>query len=63
MLLKVVYIDDEPEICKAFEENVGYSSDIEVKTFVDPEVGLMSIKADPPDLNILGFKVAEDVRP
>jgi len=55
MPLKVVYIDDEPEICQIFIDN--FSSDsIEIKIYTDPILFLNEVENHELDLVILDYR-------
>jgi len=57
MRLKIVYIDDEPDLCQMFNDNFGGLSEVEIKTFVDPELALQAIEANRPDLIFLDYRL------
>ena len=58
MVLKVVYLDDEPDICEIFKANFE-SSEVSIKTFVDPLAAVRSIEADRPDLIFLDYRLPD----
>jgi DNA-binding response OmpR family regulator len=56
MSVKVVYIDDEPDMCTMFSDNFS-SERIHVHTFSNSVEGLNFIKNSPPDLVILDYSM------
>lgn len=54
--LKVVYLDDEPELCELFEDLFA-SADIEVKTFTDPVRAVEAVQRERPDLFFVDFRL------
>ena len=56
MLLNIVYLDDEPGLCQMFEDNFA-TDQISIRTFVQAEEALAFIKANPPDLVFLDFRL------
>lgn len=55
MQLKVYYIDDEKDLCLAFEDDFS-SEEIGVSTFSQFEKGIEAIKSNPPDLVFLDYR-------
>ncbi len=56
MRLKVVYVDDEEEICQLFTEYIE-SDDVEVRTFSNPDIAVQELNANPPDLVFLDYRL------
>lgn len=56
MPLKLVYIDDEIELCQIFQEFFT-SPEIDIKTFTSPDEAIQAIAAAPPDLVFLDFRL------
>jgi len=56
MLLKIIYIDDEPDLCEVFEDNFA-TDEIEVSAYSDVSLGLSSIQSDTPDLLFLDYRL------
>ncbi len=56
MQLRIVYLDDEPDLCINFKENFE-SPTIKIETFTDPQVAIQSINQNPPDLIFLDFRL------
>lgn len=48
-MLDVVYIDDEPALCRIFQRLLSRAG-IEVRTFTDPHEGLRFVNEQPPKL-------------
>ena len=69
MKLRVFYIDDEIELCDIFSE-LFVSDDVEIITFIDPQLAIISALQSPPDLvfidyrlhGVTGDKVALDMK-
>lgn len=57
MPLKIVYLDDEPDLCQIFEDGFGTMSGVEIQTFVDPEIALTAIEANLPDLIFVDYRL------
>lgn len=56
MLLKVVYLDDEPFLCENFVDCFS-SPEIEITTYTDPELAVQLIQANPPDVLFLDYRL------
>ena len=56
MPLKVVYIDDEIDLCEMFSEAFT-SANVHITTFMDPNVALSSMTKNPPDLIFIDFRL------
>jgi DNA-binding NtrC family response regulator len=56
MSLKLVYLDDEPDLCDIFMDMFS-ADDVEVRTFVDPVQAVQSITSEPPDLIFLDYRL------
>ena len=56
MSLKIVYLDDEVSLCEIFKDSFE-SSEVDIKTFSEPELALKHIKAHPPDLIFLDYRL------
>jgi DNA-binding response OmpR family regulator len=57
MSLKILYIDDEQDLCQMFEDNFGMSNDVTIDTFTDPEKGLSALPSIEPDLIFLDYRL------
>lgn len=58
MPLRLVYIDDEPQLCLLLKENLE-SENIIVETFTDWDEALKSIAANPPDFVFLDYRLKD----
>jgi DNA-binding response OmpR family regulator len=56
MPLKVIYLDDEPQLCEMFVDNFA-SDEVSVKTFTDPERAIVAINESVPDFAILDYRL------
>jgi DNA-binding response OmpR family regulator len=56
MQLKIVYLDDEPDLCEIFKDCFETES-ITIKTFIDPEQAVSEIKKIKPDLVLLDYRL------
>ncbi len=56
MALNIVYLDDELALCEIFKDSFE-SSSIIIKTFSDPLLAIADIKAHPPDLIFLDYRL------
>ncbi len=56
MPLKIVYVDDEPDLCEMFADLFN-SPDTLVTTFSDPELAITEIRKNPPDLIFLDYRL------
>lgn len=56
MSLKIVYIDDELDLCEIFDALFA-SETVSVRTFTEPQEGVQSIAADPPDVLFLDYRL------
>lgn len=55
-IIKVYYLDDEPELCEMFSDI--FSSDaIKVTTFSNPQVAIETIKKSPPDMFFVDYRL------
>ena len=58
MPLKIYYVDDEAAICENFAD--FYSSpDTEISTFCNAHEAIKAVRANPPDLIILDYRMPE----
>lgn len=56
MPLKIVYLDDEPDLCAIFSES--FSNDqVQITTFTDPDKCVQFVKSNPPDLIFLDYRL------
>ena len=55
--LTVYYLDDEIDLLEVFQE-IYASDDVVVKTFTNGETALASVRAAPPDLMVLDYRLA-----
>jgi len=62
MPLKVYYVDDEPSLLELFTELFA-TRDVEIKTFADPMQAVAAIRADPPDLVFLDYRLPKTSGP
>lgn len=58
MPLKIVYLDNEPQLCEMFVDNFA-SADVSVETFTDPEKAVAAINATIPDLVFLDYRLPQ----
>lgn len=56
MQLKVIYIDDEADLCELFVENFA-SDQISVNAFASVNEGVEAIKRNRPDLVVLDYRL------
>ncbi len=56
MSLKIIYLDDEPDLCECFSDEFA-SEKIEVTTFTDPKRAIAAALESPPDLIFLDFRL------
>jgi DNA-binding response OmpR family regulator len=56
MPLKIYYLDDELELLEIFSDLFS-SDDVVVTTFSDPKTAIEAIKASPPDLLFLDYRL------
>ena len=57
MPLKIVYLDDEQDLCEVFEDNFGTMSGIQLRTFADSASMIKAIESDPADLMFFDFRL------
>ena len=55
-MIKVYYVDDEPELCELFVD-IFASSEVLVSTFNDPSEALEKILSHPPDLLFMDYRM------
>lgn len=55
-LLKVVYLDDESELCELFRDLFS-SPEVQITTFTDPLKAIQAVRLDPPDLFFVDFRL------
>lgn len=58
MSLKIIYLDDEPDLLEMFVDNFS-RPEFEIKTFSDANLAIEEIKKSPPDLLILDFRLVK----
>ncbi len=56
MLLEIMYIDDEQDLCDFFIDEYS-SSEIGVRTFTDPKIAVESAKSNSPDLIFIDYRL------
>lgn len=56
MKLKVIYIDDEPDLCDIFTDHFS-TEEIEIKTYTDPKAAIERVIVDSPDLVFIDFRL------
>lgn len=57
-MLKVVYIDDEPELLELFADDFA-SESVEVRTFSNAKAAIEDIAKDPPDLVFIDLQLPD----
>lgn len=55
-MIKVYYVDDEPELCELFDDLFA-NSEVLICTFSDPTVALQKILTNPPDLLFMDYRM------
>ena len=55
-MIKVYYVDDEPELCELFVD-IFASSEVSVSTFNNPSEALQEILSNPPDLLFMDYRM------
>ena len=58
MLLRVVYLDDEPDLLETFQETFS-SDDIKVVTFADAQQAIEDVRNHPPDIIFLDYRLPD----
>lgn len=56
MKLKIIYVDDEQDLCDIFEE-LNQSDQLNIRTFVDPLIAIADALKVPPDLVFLDYRL------
>ncbi len=56
MSLKLIYIDDEPDLLEMFVDTFS-APDVEILTYTDAEEALAKIIAEPPDAVFLDYRL------
>lgn len=56
MPLKVLYLDDETDLCEIFSDEFS-SSEIQVKTFTIPSLMIKEVEKSPPDVLFLDYRL------
>ena len=56
MSLKIIYIDDEPELCENFIDTFSEAG-ISILTFTDANSAIAAAKKTPPDLIFLDYRL------
>lgn len=56
MPLKIIYLDDEPDLAELFADEFS-SSEIEVSTFTEPEKAIAAVWSHPPDIIFLDYRL------
>ena len=55
-MIKVYYVDDEPELCELFDDLFS-NSEVIVSTFSDPSVALVKILSNPPHILFMDYRM------
>lgn len=58
MLLKIIYLDDEPALCELFVDNFA-SEGVSIQTFTNPENAVAAINQSIPDLIFLDYRLPQ----
>lgn len=56
MPLRIVYIDDESDLCQVFIDNFS-SDEIQIRTFIDPVEAVRFMTNDLPDLMFIDYRL------
>jgi DNA-binding NtrC family response regulator len=56
MPLKVYYLDDETDLCANFTDHFE-SDEVQVTTFVVPELAISAVKDTPPDIFFIDYRL------
>lgn len=56
MPFKIVYLDDEQGLLEIFSENFS-GKDREITTFSDPKAAIPALKANPPDILFIDYRL------
>ncbi len=56
MPLKIIYLDDEADLCEMFKENME-SPEVQIWTFTDPKDLFKQVEAIQPDLVFLDYRL------
>ena len=56
MSLKIVYLDDEPDLCVIFRD-IFSSEEVIIETYTESLKAIQGIKMDPPDLIFLDYRL------
>ncbi|MBX9767977.1 MAG: response regulator [Bdellovibrionales bacterium] len=59
MLLKVVYVDDEPELLDLFRALFEVQEGLELRTYVDAKRAIVEVTDWPPDLIFLDYRMPQ----
>lgn len=55
-MLKVYYLDDEPDLLEIFQDTFS-DENIQISTFTDPAEALKAIQTAPPDLLFIDYRL------
>jgi DNA-binding NtrC family response regulator len=56
MRLRIFYIDDEAVLCENFKD-LHASDEVEVEAFTNPEAAIEAVRANPPDLMFIDYRL------
>lgn len=56
MSLKLIYVDDEPDLLEMFVDTFS-APDLEISTYADAEEALAKIRSEPPDIVFLDYRL------
>lgn len=56
MLLRVVYLDDEPDLCEIFSDLFS-SDNVQITTYSDPKIAIEEVNKNPPDIVFLDYRL------
>jgi DNA-binding NtrC family response regulator len=56
MLLKIIYLDDEPDLCEIFYEEFS-SKDVDIVTFTDIDEAIVAAKSRAPDVIFIDYRL------
>lgn len=58
MMLRIVYVDDEKELCEVFQE-IFSTPEVSIETYSSPSKALEKILENPPDLIFMDYRMPE----
>ena len=56
LVLKVVYIDDEVDLCELFADEFS-NEQIQISTYWDPQLAIAAINKEPPDVLFIDYRM------